>query len=315
MRTVLITGGTGSLGQALTRYLLARREDIAIRIFSRDELKQEAMKRDIADKRVRYLIGDVRDYSRVRRAVRGCDSVIHGAAMKIIPAGEYNPNETIKTNVGGSNNVIDACIDAGVKHLVCVSSDKAVAPVNLYGATKMCMEKLATLASQYSGDTNIVVVRYGNVIGTRASILTTLKSMAESGSIKITHSEMTRFWITMRQACDFVTTALWRGESGAVYIPKLHSTRVEDLCRTIYPDVPVEYIDIRPGDKVHEWMSHEYEVMEDAGWAYVIRLKGHLPGSWVWKQTPYSSESAVIPASELLADADFAEEVRRAAAA
>lgn len=314
MATVLITGGTGSLGTALTKYLLAQREQHTIRIFSRDELKQEAMKKAIPDKRVRYLLGDVRDYPRVKRAVRGCDAVIHAAALKIIPAGEYNPNETIKTNVGGSNNVIEACIEAGVKRLVCVSSDKAVAPVNLYGATKMCMEKLATLASQYSNETDIVTVRYGNVIGTRASILTTLKAMAASGSIKITHAEMTRFWITMKQACDFVTTALWHGESGAVYIPKLRSTYVEDLCKTLYPQTPIEYIDIRPGDKVHEWMSNEYEVLEDAGWAHVIRLKGHMPGSWVWRQTPYSSEHSIVSAASLLADPEFADEVTRAAA-
>jgi UDP-N-acetylglucosamine 4,6-dehydratase/5-epimerase len=315
MTTVLITGGTGSLGQALTRFLLDRHDDIAIRIFSRDEQKQEAMKRAINDKRVRYLLGDVRDERRVRRAVRGCDAVIHGAALKIIPAGEYNPQETCKTNITGSHNVIEACIDAGVKRLVCVSSDKAVAPVNLYGATKMCMEKLATLASQYSVNTDVVVVRYGNVIGTRASILTMLKGMAASGSIKITGTpQMTRFWITLQQACEFVTTALWNGESGAIYIPKLRSTRVEDLCHHLYPLTPIEYVSMRPGDREYEWMSNEYEVLEDADWAYVIRLKNHVAGSWVPGQRPYSSADCVVPAAELLSEPGFAEEVRRAAA-
>lgn len=315
MQTVCITGGTGSLGQALTRYLLASREDYAIRIFSRDEQKQEAMKHALKDKRVRYLIGDVRDYSRVRRALRGCDAVIHAAALKIIPAGEYNPQETCKTNIDGSHNVIEACIDTGVKRLVCVSSDKAVAPVNLYGATKMCMEKLATLANQYSAETSICVVRYGNVIGTRASILTMLKDMAAQGSIRITGGpDMTRFWITLNQACRFVTTALQKCEAGTIYIPKLRSTRVSDLCHHLYPLTPIEYVGMRPGDREYEWMSNQYEVLEDIGWAYAIRLKGHQSESWVPGQRPYSSADCVVPAATLLSEPEFAEEVARAAA-
>lgn len=313
-KVICITGGTGSLGQAITRYLLNSEQDISIRVFSRDEQKQEAMKRAVNDPRVRYLLGDVRDMARVRRAVAGCTHVIHAAALKIIPAGEYNPQETCKTNINGSHNVIEACIDAGVERLVCISSDKAVSPVNLYGATKMCMEKLATLANQYSGKTKIIVVRYGNVIGTRASILTMLSNMAASGSIKITHPEMTRFWLTLNQACDFVTTALYSGSGGEVFIPKLRSTYVEDLCKTLYPDTPIQYIGMRPGDKIHEWMSNEYEVLEDAGWAWVIKLKGHQSEAWVWGQKPYSSEHSVVSAASLISEPEFAEQVKLAAA-
>ena len=194
MKTVLVTGGTGSFGQAFVRHLLDTTGS-CVRVFSRDEQKQDAMRRQIADKRVRYLLGDVRDRARIQRAVRGCDLVVHAAALKIIPLGEYNPDEVIKTNVGGSENVINACIDAGVESLICISSDKAVSPVNLYGNTKACMEKLAVLANAYSRATRIGVVRYGNVVGSRGSIFTILRAMSEQGRLSITHPGMTRFWI------------------------------------------------------------------------------------------------------------------------
>lgn len=308
MAVTLITGGTGSFGQAFTRYLLWEgAADDTIRVFSRDEQKQEAMKRELSDSRVRYLIGDVRDYQRVRRAMRGVDFVVHAAALKIIPMGEYNPDEMIKTNVLGSHNVIEAAIEAGVRAVLCISSDKAVSPVNLYGNTKACMEKLAVLSNNSSGDTAVSVARYGNVVGSRGSVLTILKRQADDGLLQITHADMTRFWMTLPQACDFVMRCLLVMEGGEVFIPKLPAARVEDLAVTLFPDTPVNYCGLRPGEKMHEVLSNEHEWLNDCGWAFRVD-----PG-WFYGTTPLCSKDAVIPAADLLSRDEYAMEVRRAA--
>lgn len=307
MATCLITGGTGSFGQAMVRHLLAT-TDWTIRVFSRDEQKQDRMKREIHDARVRYLLGDVRDAGRVRRAVRGCDYVIHAAALKIIPAGEYNPDEVIKTNVLGSNNVIEACVDETVSTLVCISSDKAVAPVNLYGNTKACMERLATLANQSSGYTQINVVRYGNVIGSRGSILTILKEQADSGSLRITHPDMTRFWITLPQACEFVMRVLRQTTGGHIYVPPMRSCSVQDLCVYLYPNTPIVYTGMRNGEKMHEWITNEYEVHEDIGWAYRVD-----PARWNVGSKPICSADTLVMVEELLGLGGMLEQVRAAA--
>lgn len=308
-RTVVITGGTGSFGQEMVRHLLATTDD-HIRVFSRDEQKQDRMRAALSDPRVRFLLGDVRDVERVRRALRGADVVYHAAALKIIPAGEYNPDEVIKTNVMGSHNVIEAAIDAGVAHMCCVSSDKAVSAVNLYGSSKACMEKLAVLANGYSGRTVIDVVRYGNVIGSRGSILTILKNQAARGALRITHANMTRFWITLPEAVAYVARVAREG-NGGIYIPKMRSCKVLDLCRELYPTTKIVFDGMRNGEKMHERLSNEHEVLMDLGWTW--RVDGN---QWVEHGTPISSDGpeCLISAREMFHVADFAREAERAAA-
>lgn len=308
MRTVLVTGGTGSFGQAFVRHLLDT-TDTCIRVFSRDEQKQDRMKREVNDARVRYLLGDVRDAARIKRAVRGVDLVVHAAALKIIPAGEYNPDEVVRTNINGSENVINACIDTGVGKVICISSDKAVAPVNLYGATKMCMERLAVLANSYSGKTAISVVRYGNVIGSRGSILTVLREQVANGGLRITHADMTRFWMTLPQACQFVWAAQSHMQGGEIYIPKLPSAYVLDLCRTLHPSAHIDFTGLRNGEKMHEILSNGYEVVQDDGWAYTVR-----EGQWEPDGKVISSAAWPTPAAQLLDLPEFRREVDLAAA-
>lgn len=308
MAVCLITGGTGSFGQEMVRHLLSH-TDWTIRVFSRDEQKQDRMKREVGSDRVRYLLGDIRDRERVRRAMRDVDFVIHAAALKIIPAGEYNPDEVIKTNVMGSHNVIDCAIDEGVKSLVCISSDKAVAPVNLYGNTKACMERLALLVNQSSGRTRINVVRYGNVIGSRGSILTILKEQAAAGSLRITHRDMTRFWIALPECCQFVTRVLNLPDGGHVYVPKMRSCSVQELCVYLHPQTPILYTGMRNGEKMHEWLTNEYEVHADIGWAYKVD-----PDRWEAGRKPISSADTVVMVEELLGIGGMLEQVRLATA-
>lgn len=305
--TAVITGGTGSFGRAMVRHLLDT-TGWDIRVFSRDEQKQDAMKREVGSERVRYLLGDIRDRERVARAFRGAQVVVHAAALKIIPAGEYNPDEVIKTNVIGSHNVIECAVDAGVRRVVCLSSDKAVAPVNLYGHTKACMEKLAVLANQSSGDTTIDVVRYGNVIGSRGSILTILKKQAEAGCLSITHPDMTRFWITLPQCAEFVAQALNQVDGGGIFIPKMRSCRVLDLCTALHPYVPVTYVGMRNGEKMHEWLSNEYEHLDDYGWAWRVDST-----RWTAGAKPLSSADVTVEPETLLHEEGFRNEILAAA--
>jgi UDP-N-acetylglucosamine 4,6-dehydratase len=253
-KTVLVTGGTGSFGRKLIEVLLRHHDPAAIRVFSRDELKQSELRRDMDDERLRYLIGDVRDLPRLTRAMRGVDIVVHAAALKQVPACEYNPFEAVQTNVVGAENVISAAIENDVPLTIALSSDKAVNPVNLYGATKLCAEKIVTQGNAYAADSaaRFASVRYGNVVGSRGSVIPLFKAQAQSGVLTITDARMTRFWITLEQAVDFVIDCLDRMGGGEIFVPRLPSMRVVDMAAALAPDAEHRVIGIRPGEKIHE---------------------------------------------------------------
>jgi UDP-N-acetylglucosamine 4,6-dehydratase/5-epimerase len=273
-RTILLTGGTGSFGQHFTRTALARWNPAAIRVFSRDELKQSVMEREIDDERLRFLLGDVRDRDRLRRAVDGVDLVIHAAALKQVPACEYNPFEAVRTNILGAQNVAEACIDAGVRRAVALSTDKAVSPTNLYGATKLCAERLFVQSNVYAGahETRLSCVRYGNVVGSRGSVVPLFTDQAASGELTVTDERMTRFWITLDQAVQFVADSVARMQGGELFIPKIPSMRVLDLAEAIAPGARITYTGIRPGEKLHEALLTPEEARHtvDAGSCYIV---------------------------------------------
>lgn len=252
--TVLITGGTGTFGQAFTRLLLDTEKPHAVRIFSRDEYKQSVMAEQFSDERMRFLLGDVRDKDRLRRAFDGVDIVIHAAALKQVVSSEYNPIEVIRTNIMGSANVIDAAIDAGVSRVMGISSDKAVAPVNLYGVTKAAMEKLFAYSYNYDGSrqTRFACVRYGNVVGSRGSVMNLWREQAKTGRLTITDKRMTRFWITVDEATAFVRDCLEVMESGRIYIPVMPSVRMIDVACAIAPAAEFVATGMRVGEKLHE---------------------------------------------------------------
>ena len=260
-KVVLITGGTGSFGRRFVDTLLRRHRPRKVIVFSRDELKQSEMFREFGGKTVRYFIGDVRDLDRLRRAMHGVDIVVHAAALKQVPACEYNPFEAVKTNVIGGSNVIDAAIDAGVKQVLALSTDKAVNPVNLYGATKLCAEKLFVQGNAYSGQggTRFSCARYGNVVGSRGSVIPLFVEQRESGSVTVTDERMTRFWITLQQGVDFVVKCLGVMEGGEVFVPKIPSMRIMDLVAAVAPGCHVRFTGIRPGETVHEVLVSEDE--------------------------------------------------------
>ena len=262
-KTILITGGTGSFGKACVKKLLKEHKPKAIRIFSRDELKQWEMQREFDnDPRLRFLIGDVRDAQRVKRATEGVDIVIHAAAMKQVPACEYNPMEAIKTNVDGAMNVINACLDNDVPKVIALSTDKAASPVNLYGATKLCSDRLFIQSNAYRGPkrrTQFSVVRYGNVMGSRGSVIPLFRAQKETGKLTITDDRMTRFWITLPQAVDLVLTSLEIMQGGEMFVPKIPSMKVVDLAKTIAPDATCRIVGIRPGEKLHECLITKEE--------------------------------------------------------
>lgn len=260
-KVVLVTGGTGSFGTAFTRTLLAEHEPEAVRIYSRDELKQSELVRELDDPRVRLLIGDVRSVERLRMAMHGVDVVVHAAAMKQVPACEYNPFEAVQTNIVGAENVVSAAIANGVPRTLAISTDKAVNPVNLYGATKLCAEKIITQANAYAADSpaRFSSARYGNVVGSRGSVVPLFKAQAEKGELTITDEAMTRFWITLDQAVAFVIACLERMEGGEVFVPMIPSMRIVDLADAIAPGVRRRIIGIRPGEKVHEVLVTEDE--------------------------------------------------------
>jgi UDP-N-acetylglucosamine 4,6-dehydratase len=253
--TILITGGTGSFGSTFVRRVSAEWPDAILRVYSRDELKQSEMADRHPDGNLRYFIGDVRDRSRMTRAAQGADIVVHAAAMKQVPACEYNPFEAVRTNVLGAQHVIDASIDAGVRHVIALSTDKAVNPVNLYGATKLCAEKMFVQGNAYAAQsqTRLACVRYGNVVGSRGSVVPIFRQQAQrDGRLTITDPRMTRFWITLDQAVDLVFFALDEMTGGEVFIPKIPSMRIGDLADAIAPDLPREIVGIRSGEKLHE---------------------------------------------------------------
>ncbi|BBM03897.1 UDP-N-acetylglucosamine 4,6-dehydratase (inverting) [Microbulbifer sp. GL-2] len=255
--TVLVTGGTGSFGHTFVPMLLEKYNPEKVIIFSRDEMKQWDMaKKFLNDPRVRFFIGDVRDRERVYRALDGVDYVVHAAATKIVPTAEYNPFECIKTNVVGAMNLIDACIDKGVKKVVALSTDKASSPVNLYGATKLTSDKLFVAGNSYAGShqTRFSVVRYGNVMGSRGSVIPFFMSIRGEGKLPITDPRMTRFMISLEQGVELVWHAFNDMEGGEVYVKKIPSMKVTDVAKTIAPDAEHEIIGIRPGEKLHEQM-------------------------------------------------------------
>lgn len=259
-KTILITGGTGSFGNHFTNYVLRRYKPKKIIIYSRDEFKQFQMRNRLMehDAVMRYFIGDVRDGARLRRAFEGVDYVIHAAALKQVPACEYNPNEAIKTNIHGAMNVIEAALDTSVKRVVALSTDKAVNPVNLYGGTKLVSDKLFIAANSYSGykNTRFSIVRYGNVAGSRGSVIPFFRSLVESGEreLPITDFEMTRFWITLEQGVELVIKALSESQGGETFIAKIPSFKITDLAKAILPECTMKEVGIREGEKLHEVM-------------------------------------------------------------
>lgn len=265
--TILVTGGTGSFGHTFVPMTLAKYNPRKIIIFSRDEMKQWDMaKKFEGDRRVRFFIGDVRDRERLYRALDGVDYVVHAAATKIVPTAEYNPFECVKTNVNGAMNLIDACIDKGVKRVVALSTDKASSPVNLYGATKLASDKLFVAGNSYAGghSTRFSVVRYGNVMGSRGSVIPFFMSIKANGTLPITDDRMTRFMISLEQGVELVWHAFDDMEGGEIYVKKIPSMKVTDLARVIAPEARHDIVGIRPGEKLHEQMIGE----EDAHYTY-----------------------------------------------
>lgn len=257
-KSILITGGTGSFGKKYCETIIDRYRPKRLIIFSRDELKQYEMQQTYNDPCMRYFIGDVRDAERLIQATKGVDYIIHAAALKQVPAAEYNPMECIKTNIHGAENTIRAALENGVKKVIALSTDKAANPINLYGATKLASDKLFVAANNMAGQQNTLfsVVRYGNVVGSRGSVVPFFQKLIQNGSdhLPITHSEMTRFWITLQQGVDFVLTNFQRMKGGEIFVPKIPSIRITDLATAMAPDLEQRMIGIRPGEKLHEIM-------------------------------------------------------------
>ena len=256
--SILVTGGTGSFGQAFIKYALNKLDPRRIIIYSRDEVKQLQMRKELGeDLRLRFFIGDVREPTRLQRALQGVDSVIHCAALKQVDTAEYNPIEYIKTNVFGAENLINASIDAGVRQVLALSTDKASSPINLYGASKLCADKLFVAANHYSGGdgTRFSVVRYGNVAESRGSVIPLFQELASSGVMPVTDRRMTRFWVTLDDAVQFVIDSAERmRHGGELFVPRIPSTKITDLAEAVAPGCRIEEIGIRPGEKLHEEM-------------------------------------------------------------
>jgi UDP-N-acetylglucosamine 4,6-dehydratase len=257
-KSILITGGTGSFGKQYIRTILGRYAPKRLVVFSRDELKQFEMQQEFYQPCMRYFIGDVRDGERLMQATGGVDYIIHAAALKQVPAAEYNPTECIKTNIHGAENVIKAALANNVEKVIALSTDKAANPINLYGATKLASDKLFVAANNMSGghQTTFSVVRYGNVVGSRGSVVPFFKNLVEQGAkhLPITHADMTRFWITLQEGVEFVLTNFQRMKGGEIFVPKIPSIRIVDLATALAPNLPAEIVGIRPGEKLHEVM-------------------------------------------------------------
>jgi len=299
-KTILITGGTGTFGKAFALEVLTKYPDVAkIIIYSRDEFKQFEMGqlREFKDNsKMRYFVGDVRDRERLYRAFDGVDMVIHAAALKQIPSCEYNPFEAIKTNVNGAQNVIDTAIDRGVSRVVALSTDKACQPINLYGATKLCSDKLFIAGNSYTGDkkTKFSVVRYGNVMGSRGSIVPFFKDLVTSGSksLPITDDRMTRFWLRLDQAVELVIYALENMSGGELYVKKIPSIKITDLAKAIAPNLPIEIVGIRPGEKIHEKMISSDDARN------TLELEGHYiiqPNFHWWEKRNKALKGKPVP--------------------
>lgn len=316
-KTVLVTGGTGTFGSAFVAKLLRESEAKKIIIFSRDEFKQSEMQRDLADRkdRLRFFIGDIRDLQRLERAFEGVDIVVHAAALKQVPAIEFNPMEAVKTNILGSQNVIEAALNKNVDTAILISSDKAVQPINLYGATKLAAERLFVAANVYPGDklrTKFSVVRYGNVIGSRGSLIEMIEKQKSSGVIKLTDDRMTRFWISIDKVLDIILGVIGNVEGGELFVPKMKSLKVTDVIKFLAPECKIELIGIRPGEKLHEALitNAESPRTKDIGSAFAIIPEFSNKIKWlekypaVSKDFSYSSDSP-----EFLSSAEKAKEI------
>lgn len=291
-KVVLVTGGTGSFGKKFIKKALIEGAKKII-VFSRDELKQYEMKQEFTDNRLRFFIGDVRDQERLHRAFDGVDIVIHAAAMKHVDACEYNPFEAVKTNIHGAQNIIEAAIDCGVEKVIALSTDKACAPVNLYGATKLASDKLFVAANAYVGDkkTSFSVVRYGNVVGSRGSVVPFFKKVKETGRVPVTDERMTRFWITLDQGVQFVLDNLARMHGGEIFVPKIPSMKVMDLAHAIAPECKIDIIGIRPGEKLHEAMIMEDDARHTVEFDDYYIIQPEFP----WWSKKYAEGGKALP--------------------
>jgi len=303
-KMVLVTGGTGSFGKQFIKKILKTKIKRLV-VYSRDELKQEEMRtmHGFTDKRLRYFIGDVRDKERLKRAMVDIDVIVHAAALKQVEAAEYNPLEVIKTNIIGASNIIDVAIDSGVKKVIALSTDKAVSPANLYGATKLVAEKLFIQGNNYSSSngTKFCCVRYGNVVGSRGSVVPLFIHQKENGSLTITDEKMTRFWITLDEGVNLVLKAIKYTKGGEIFIPKISSMKIVDLAKAIAPKSKIKVVGIRPGEKIHEVLISMEEARHtySFGNMYVIRPMSlfNEPKNMIWKKRnlvklpEYSSDS------------------------
>jgi UDP-N-acetylglucosamine 4,6-dehydratase len=294
-KSVLITGGTGSFGKAFVSRLLKEDEIEKLVIFSRDELKQFEMAETINSSKARFFLGDVRDYQRLLQATDGIDVIVHAAAMKQIPAAEYNPMEAIKTNIVGAENIVNAAIRNGVQRVLALSTDKAANPANLYGATKLCSDRLMIAGNTLAGKnlTRFACVRYGNVLGSRGSVIPFFLEKAKNGSIPITDERMTRFWLTIEQGVQFVLDSLERMHGGEIFVPKIPSFKVTDVARVVCPGVPTHIIGIRPGEKLHEVMITEddsYNTVESEEYYAVLSPTLKASGIYDSKSTPVDED-------------------------
>ena len=300
--TILVTGGTGSFGRKFTETMLRDYPPKKLIIFSRDEFKQNEMAQEFDHPCLRYFIGDVRDKDRLYRAFQKVDIVIHAAALKQVPACEYNPFEAVKTNVFGAQNVADAAIDCKVKKVMFVSTDKAVNPTNLYGATKLCAERMIVQSNAYAGEdgTRLACCRYGNVVGSRGSVIPLFEQQRKSGTVTVTDPRMTRFWLTLDQGVKFVLNCLDTMHGGEVFIPKIPSMSITDLAHTIAPDCKIEYIGIRPGEKLHEVLISDDEARNtlELSDSYIIQPANYVTENNRWanakqvaKDFKYSSDT------------------------
>lgn len=289
-KSVLVTGATGSFGKRFVKYVLEKHDLKRLVIFSRDELKQFEMQQQIQSPKLRYFLGDVRDRDRLYRAFDGVQIVIHAAAMKQVPASEYNPMEAVKTNIIGAENVIDVCIDQEVERVIALSTDKAANPANLYGATKLCSDKLFTAANALSGRhrTHFSVVRYGNVIGSRGSVIPFFLQKRKEGVLPITDPRMTRFWITLNQGVQFVIDSLDRMRGGEIFVPKIPSMNIMDVANVVAPECKTKIIGVRPGEKLHEIMITQDDAVHTAEFSnhYVIQ-----PAATWWDKEAYLRET------------------------
>ncbi|MBA3341090.1 MAG: UDP-N-acetylglucosamine 4,6-dehydratase (inverting) [Gemmatimonadaceae bacterium] len=299
-KTVLITGGTGSFGQRFTEIVLRNYSPKRLIVFSRDELKQSEMHMRFGEEEypsIRYFIGDVRDRDRLHRAFDGVDIVVHAAALKQVLAAEYNPIEAVKTNVLGAANVIDAAIDRGVAKVIALSTDKAASPVSLYGATKLCSDKLVVAANSYSGthQTRFSVVRYGNVLGSRGSVVPLFLQQRHTGKLSITDPRMTRFWITLDQGVNFVLSCLDHMFGGEIFVPKIPSMKLIDLARAIGPQCDLEIVGRRPGEKLHELMVGEDDAQNTLEYDDYYAI---LPTLRIWNRDEVSGRNGGRPCPE-----------------